>query len=428
MAHFIDIVCSYLDFTTLIWIIITLVIGIFIAIIFKYSDFSHFTSYFQLLVLTTCVIIFFLVFDTICVYPNAKAAMTSTSDSDILSIECLVPRKAELDYLRSDLQGFRYFLLEGHHGSGKTTLLKMLKSSLINELSKAVLYVSIPYDGDVAQGLYSALRIEEYCESTWAKIRSYMRIQSPVCPKKERFKYVIQLLKLLKQVCSEVHDATGIAPLIIFDNTESILQAPHGEDVMKRLQNLAKAAADEGYMTVLFMSSESAVPNLLRSRSASWIMSSTLYVEDISDKEAIEYVTCMCKNTSNELVTKVVDYFGGRFIHLKFAAKSIEKYGDVGLQQSIDSMYADLGRLIASLPPTVSNMLKNVVISITRSPTKTITFDDYVQNTGLSNEHRQQIDATNILNDNHRKRTVSLASRIVEKFFEEGYNWNKTHN
>ena len=36
-------------------------------------------------------------------------------------------------------------------------------------------------------------------------------------------------------------------------------------------------------------SSESAVPNLLRSRSASSRMSSTLYVEDISDKEAIEY-------------------------------------------------------------------------------------------------------------------------------------------
>ena len=419
MAHFIDIVCSYLDFTTLIWIIITLVIGIFIAIFFKYRDFSHFTSYFQLSVLTTCVIIFFLIFDTSCVYPNAKAAMTSTSDSDILSIECLVPRKAELDYLRSDLQGFGYFLLEGHHGSGKTTLFKMLKSSLINESSKAVLYVSIPYDGDVAQGLYSALRIEEYCDSAWAKMLSYMRIQSPVCAKKERLEYALQLLM---QVCSEVHDTTGIAPLIIFDNTARILKKKDGKRTLSHLQDMAKEAVDSGeYMNVLFLSSESSVPNILRSRSAKSRMRSTLYVGDISDEEAIEYIACMCKNASKELVTRAVHYFGGRFIHLWQAATNININGDAGLQKLIQRMYGELNILFASLPSSVKNKLEIVLTNITQSPTKTITSMTYLHGTGLSKDDRDLIDKKNILNVNPGNHSVSFASRIVERYFEEYY-------
>ena len=418
MAYFIDIVCSYLDFTTLIWIIITLVIGIFIAIILKYSDFSHFRSYFQLSVLTTCVIIFFLFFDTICVYPNAKAAMTSTSDSDILNIECLVPRKAELDYLRSDLQRFGYFLLEGHHGSGKTTLLKMLKSSLINESSKAVLYVSIPYDGDVAQGLYSALRIEEYCDSTWAEIRSYiMRIPSPVCAEKERLKYALQLLM---QVCSDVHDATGIAPLIIFDNTALILKKKDGKRTLSHLQDLAKEAVDRGdYMNVLFLSSERSVPNILRSRSAKSRMRSILYVGDISDKEAIEYIACMCKNASNELVTRAVHYFGGRFIHLWQAAADINTYGGAGLQDTIELMYAELNVLLGSLPSSVRNKLEIVVTNITQSPTNTMTLMNYLHGTGLSKDDRDLIDKINVLHINKLNHSVSFASRIVERYFEE---------
>ena len=419
MAHFIDIVCSYLDFTTLIWIIITLVIGIFIAIIFKYSDFSHFTSYFQLSVLTTCVIIFFLLFDTICVYPNAKAAMTSTSDSDILSIECLVPRKAELDYLRSDLQGFGYFLLEGHYGSGKTTLLRMLKSSLINESSKAVLYVSIPYDGDVAQGLYSALRIEEYCDSAWAKMLSYMRIPSPVCAKKERLEYALQLLM---QVCSDVHDATGIAPLIIFDNTARILKKKDGKRTLSHLQDMAKEAVDSReYMNVLFLSSESSVPNILRSRSAKSRMHSTLYVGDISDEEAIEYIACMCKNASKELVTRAVHYFGGRFIHLWQAATHININGDAGLQKLIQRMYGELDFLFASLPFSVKNKLEIVLTNITQSPTKTITSMTYLHGTGLSKDDRDLIDMKNILNVNPGNHSVFFASRIVGRYFEEYY-------
>ena len=193
-----------------------------------------------------------------------------------------------------------YLLLEGLHGSGKITLLQMSILSF-NESSRAHLYILIDFKGDVAQGLYSALRIQEYCDSMWAKIRSSLGIQSSVCPiKEERLEYA---LRLLTQVCSEVHDATGILLLIIFDNTALILNTPDDIHTINTLQDMAKEAVDIGYMTVLFLSSESSVPNIFRSRSAKSRMHSTLFVGDISDEEAIEYITCLCKNASNELMT-----------------------------------------------------------------------------------------------------------------------------
>ena len=96
-----------------------------------------------------------------------------------------------------------------------------------------------------------------------------------------------------------------------------------------------------------------------------------------------------------------------------------------GLETRIELMYAELSVLTGSLPPTVLDILENVVKNITRSPTKTITLIDYIHNTGLKKDDRDLIDKTNILNVNHRKCTVSLASRIVERFFEEEYWYNK---
>ena len=95
-------------------------------------------------------------------------------------------------------------------------------------------------------------------------------------------------------------------------------------DTITDLQDMAKDAVDKGYMKVLFLSSESSVPNILQSQSAKSRMRSTIYVGDISDNEAIECITCLCKN---ELITRAVHYFGGRFIHLRLAATDIEMSG-----------------------------------------------------------------------------------------------------
>ena len=84
-------------------------------------------------------------------------------------------------------------------------------------------------------------------------------------------------------------------------------------------------------------------------------------------------------------------------------------------------MYSELSLLIGSLPPPVVDQLENVVNNITQSPTKTMTLIDYIHNAGLSKDDRDLIDKMNILNINHQKRTVSFASRIVERFFEEEY-------
>lgn len=426
MADFTYVVCSHIDFMTITSMLLTLVGAVIITfLIVKYNAFDQ-VPYVKLSLITSCVIVFFLLFDTICVYPNAKAAIvTSTAaiETDINSlIECRVPRMAEVDILQRDLQRPGYFLLEGLHGSGKTTLLQMAMQSF-NESSTPHLYVWISYDGNVAKDLYRSLKIQDYCDSTWVTIRSYIGIQTDVCRRQEPLEYAI---KVLKKVCSDIHDETGNPPLIIFDNTALILKEKNGKGIISDLQDMAKEAVDRGgYMKVLFLSSESSVPTILRSRSAKSRMRSTTYVGDISDEEAIEYITCMCNNASKELVTQVVHYFGGRFIHLRQAAADVNTYGSAGLQDTINLMYKELSVLTGSLPLEVLQKLENVVKNITQSPTKSITHSDYIsiQKTGLSQEDRDLIEKMNILNSNQRDFSVSFASRIVERFFKEYYEY-----
>ena len=53
----------------------------------------------------------------------------------------------------------------------------------------------------------------------------------------------------------------------------------------------------------------------MQSHSAKSRLRHIIHIGDIMDKEAFEYLTCMCPNASKEYVTKAVELFGGRFIH-----------------------------------------------------------------------------------------------------------------
>ena len=73
-----------------------------------------------------------------------------------------------------------YFLLEGLHGSGKSTF---LQQSILpySELGIAHLYIKVATNGDVTDSLYSALKVQEYCDSKWAMLCSYLKIPSNTC-------------------------------------------------------------------------------------------------------------------------------------------------------------------------------------------------------------------------------------------------------
>ena len=139
---------------------------------------------------------------------------------------------------------------------------------------------------------------------------------------------------------------------------------------------MAKDASDDGFMVVLFVSSESSVPNIIQSRSAKSRLHHTFHISDITGKEAFEYLTCMCPNASKEDFTKAVELFGGRFTRLTYAASALVS-GEAGLAILRTTIFKDIETSIIKLPLKVRTVLIVVVQNIMQSPTKMITIDNY---------------------------------------------------
>ena len=216
-----DIVCSQLT-SSLFRIIGTLVLGTALALFFKF--YIEFSKYVTVSAISISVLAFVAIFDTICVLPNAKEAFKD--DYDVPSISCYMERKLEVDLLMQLIQPSTrhpggYFLLEGLHGSGKSTILQQsvlpyTKSGIVH------LHIKVSTNGDDTDSLYSALKVQEYCDSKWATLCSY---PSHTCQNDPvaRLEYV---LKVLTVAASEIHREDGIPPLVVFDNTAQILTKP----------------------------------------------------------------------------------------------------------------------------------------------------------------------------------------------------------
>ena len=60
------------------------------------------------------------------------------------------------------------------------------------------LYVKVATDGDLTATLYSVLKIQDYCDSTWAGLCSFMKVPPVACPNEPvaRLKYALQMLTL----------------------------------------------------------------------------------------------------------------------------------------------------------------------------------------------------------------------------------------
>ena len=93
---------------------------------------------------------------------------------------------------------------------------------------------------------------------------------------------------------------------------------------------MAKDVSDERYLIVFFSSSENSVPNILRSRSAkSRLFPEDVYIGDISDQAAVDYLTCFCPDIPKQHITATVRLVGGRFVDLVTACKILTSGSDL---------------------------------------------------------------------------------------------------
>ena len=422
-----DIVCSQLAFRPVTVAFVAVFVFCTPLIIRKCStltwqllrDYTFIKDLVKISSVPLCVTLFTALVDTTCIVPNAKTAFKE--DYKIPTIKCYVHRKTEMDHLMrliqltSDHPG-GYFLLEGVHGSGKSTI---LQQSLLpySESGIAHLYVQVGVDGDLIASLYSALKIKDYCDSTWAGIRSLMNLPSNACPDEPvaRFKYALEVLEL---AAAEICQDDGVPPLVVFDNTAQILMQPDGVKIIHLLQDTAKDVSDKRYMLVLFASRESSVPNIMKSRSAISPLVHTLIIGDITDKEAVNYLTCRCPNATNDVIAKAVQLIGGRFIHLTIVANRL-RFGEAGLAEYKSTLFKEIQTSMHRLPVNIRTVLIAVVQSILQSPTKMITVDDYETLVReLTQDDQNLIDITNII-EIRMPEGVFLASRVIETYFKE---------
>ena len=296
---------------------------------------------------------------------------------------------------------------------GKTTVLQQVVAACGSD----VLYVPVGSDGDVSASLYSALKIDGLCKGTWANIRSFLNLPSTNCldASQDRFVYA---LKVLQEVAHEIYLEDGYPPSVVFDNAGQILKHPDGTKMVHLLQDTAKDISDKRYLIFMFASSESAVPNIMRSRSAASRLAPRKEIADITDKEAIDYLTCMCPNTTKDNITKAVALVGGRFCDLVMAAGVFNE----GLETELETILLDTQRyklmsFFNTAPSKIVAIIVDVARSILQSPSNEITRDEYNSFVSmLDSKDKQFIEETNSFWI--KSVEVTFHSRLAQHYFK----------
>ena len=421
MSYFLEVVCANLA-----PIIVTLLVGVLtlaIVVIIKWRVRSEFFSNLLSVTAVPFVVIFILAaLDGTCIVPNAKTAFKK--DHEMLTIKCYMERKAEMDDLINELRPMEphpggYYLLDGVHGCGKTTIIQRSLSPY-SKSGIAHLYIEVTTEKNLADTLYQELKLDVYCHGWWSQITSIVNMQTHVCVNDPtaRIKFA---LRVLTQAAQQTKEEDGVPPVVVFDNLALIMSMPGGLRTIHQLQDYAKERSDKQTMVILFASSESIVPNIMRSRSAKSRLSGGVHVGDITDKEAVNYLTCMCPNISSDVIHKAVDLVGGRFAHLKTASKYLRKQS--GLAVLRETLFGEAETTFSKLPLEVKTVFIAVVQYLLQSPTKMIDTVDYdILVRELTIDQQQLIEMTNFIEIKRTKNEVYFASRFVRQFFEEKLN------
>ena len=364
---------------------------------------------------------FLMIVDSECILPNAKAAFRESFQS--APVPCLVERPDMLREVKAiikpppsddpyNIHIGGYYLIEGVHGCGKTTILQQV----IADSGPGILYVSVGSNGDVSSSLYSALKIDVFCNSAWARMFSFLKVPIESCSSEwpGRLDYA---LEILTKAATEIFFEDKYPPSVIFDNTAHILKRPEGTEMIHLLQDTAKQVSDTRHLIFLFASSESSVPVIMRSRSSKSRLVGSIEISDIADKEAAEYLKCRCPNATKNAITNAVRLVGGRFIDL--ATVAVEMINQRKTEKVLmRNAWADIIESLEKLPSRINNIMYDIAHSIVESPNGAITVDTYRSLISvLDVEDKELIQMTNLFHITKETGTVTFHSRLIRHCF-----------
>ncbi|CAG8783923.1 20780_t:CDS:2, partial [Gigaspora rosea] len=246
-----------------------------------------------------------------------------------VSEDMIVPRLQTLASLMDMFQPqgkhlANYHVVVGEHGTGKTTL------SIIaaRKVGRGVIYVKIKGNTEDLEGLGNALgkaiNFKESVSLTGYLTRKIMGSDS-IQPGGSKWESALDAFERAAAVYKKKYKQP---PVLVFDNI-SVLSKSNPK-ILDQLQENAKESADEKKYIVVFVTSDGSVPKRMLARSA-WSRAGKdiLEIGDLTENEAIDYLTNKHKVCNDTEAKKLYELIGGRLATLNYAALSKLSYEEI---------------------------------------------------------------------------------------------------
>jgi hypothetical protein len=227
------------------------------------------------------------------------------------AIEHTIPRKPLVEEIRQLITPAKesrlYPLIIGEHGAENTRLIKLAVNGM--DEPKGVVYVDIPIDCDLEVDVANEIRNA----LGWSPDQ-LIDSSEPAS--------LWEVLQVLSRHAIKYEQEYGRVPVLIVDNANRLAQKQ--PRLLDQFQDYAKHAADDGIVSVVFVSSEGRIPPRMI-RNSSWSRSGHIIeIGDISKEEALQYLKF--RKIDEKQAAQIYELVGGRIIHLKSVADKIKRH------------------------------------------------------------------------------------------------------
>jgi archaellum biogenesis ATPase FlaH len=225
-----------------------------------------------------------------------------------------------------DLSGKGLFgIVIGPSGTGKTALVRRM----CNRDPKGILYFEVFDPRCIAQDLGTVVGMVQQPTSPIDLLFMYISgnsyAQYHKIPSGELgMQYVLAGLEKQALKYKAKHDRT---PVLVIDGVD--LLAKRNKTMFIDLIDRAKYLANSRALRIILVSSEGSVMPLVMATSSRSRLADTVEVVDISDDEALEFLS---NSIPNKLAQRIVELCGGRFVHLLLAEARYCKLQEAGVE------------------------------------------------------------------------------------------------
>lgn len=313
--------------------------------------------------------------------------------------------------LRPDADFHTYAVVVGASGTGKSTAVRKAIRDL--EGNKGVVYFMAPSVVAEFSLELSATLGYSHPLSIWNRFRAKLfgfQPQEPAAPSAayEPLASWRVIRPLLLKTAEKYKAKHNRPPVLVLDAMDRV--AKQDPQLFMRVQEFAKDCADEGNLLVVFVFSDGTALPLLNAQSAESRVLDPYEVGDVSDEDAVKYLTTQLKLPSDKAEALVKHVAGGRLALLNKVGQSPRTFEEIEQKMHTKTSAALLRVGLTATHPLFKKLLPR---------------DGHVVGVKVDEAHRMIPEATakellraNILLQ-HTDETYTFHSRHVETFIRQ---------